>query len=162
MRAHFDVFPRGTYRIMALKQFRNPGVTALSVPGLLVCALLACALLPCALLTGCRATPPSNWSALVPPATQSLADPLPTTQANISLGSQTYQLYCNSCHGEHGEGHSGRPALNTARVQHETDGDIYWILHNGSKGHGMPAWRSLGDPDLWQLVQYIRTLPPQT
>jgi mono/diheme cytochrome c family protein len=89
-----------------------------------------------------------------------MVNPLPPSPLNIADGTQSYQLYCSGCHGAAGTGRKGRPALDTARVEGETDGEIYWILHNGSKGHGMPAWRSLGDQNLWQLVLYLRTLTP--
>jgi mono/diheme cytochrome c family protein len=111
------------------------------------------------LLGGCNQPyVPSAWRTQVPAATRALLNPLPPSALNIADGSQSYQLYCSGCHGTDGTGRRGRPALDTARVHGETDGEIYWILHNGSKGHGMPAWRSLGDQDLWQLVVYLRTL----
>ena len=115
-----------------------------------------------AALVGCnRAEPaPSGWRALVPAETRALADPLPPASANVDAGRAAYRLYCASCHADDAGGRRGRPSLRTARVRGETDGEIFWILKNGSKGHGMPAWRSLGDPTLWQLVQYIRALPP--
>ncbi len=114
------------------------------------------------MLTGCTAAPyvPSPWRAEVPPAARALADPLPPSHVNLQAGRDAYNLYCASCHAEDGAGRRGRPSLRTARVRGETDGELYWILENGSKGHGMPAWRSLGDTSLWQLVEYIRSLPP--
>ncbi len=115
-----------------------------------------------AALAGCKHAEPavSGWLSQVPPETRALADPLPPTGANIAEGRSTYGLYCTSCHADDAGGRRGRPSLRTAHVRGETDGEIFWILQNGSKGHGMPAWRSLGDPALWQLVQYIRALPP--
>ena len=114
------------------------------------------------LLTGCSSAPyvPSQWRAEVPVETRALADPLTPSHANLGAGRDAYSLYCASCHAEDGAGRRGRPDLRTARVHSETDGELYWILKNGSKGHGMPAWRSLGDTSLWQLVEYIRSLPP--
>ena len=113
------------------------------------------------LLTGCNSTyKPSAWRAQVPAPARAGPDPLPQSAANRAGGRQAFQLYCTSCHGAEGAGRPGRPSLRTARVRGETDGEIHWILVNGSKGHGMPAWRSLGDTALWQLVQYIRTMPP--
>lgn len=112
-------------------------------------------------LAGCQARPyvPSQWRAQVPAETRGLADPLPASPANLQAGRDAYSLYCAGCHAGDGAGRRGRPSLRTARVRGETDGEIYWILENGSKGRGMPAWRSLGDRSLWQLVVYIRSLP---
>lgn len=87
-------------------------------------------------------------------------NPLPQNHPNMEAGRDAYGLYCGSCHSSDGGGRRGRPSLRNARVRGETDGELYWILENGSKGHGMPAWRSLGDPALWQLIEYIRAMPP--
>ena len=111
---------------------------------------------------GCSSGPykPSAWRAQAPAAARALNNPLPSSAANISAGRDAYGLYCASCHNADGGGRRGRPSLRNERVRGETDGEIYWILENGSKGHGMPAWRSLGDTALWQLVEFIRSMPP--
>ncbi len=103
---------------------------------------------------------PSLWRTQVPPVTRALHDPLPQTAANVEAGREVYNRRCAGCHATDGGGRRGRPSLRTARVRGETDGEIFWILENGSKGHGMPAWRQLGDTALWQLVEYIRSMPP--
>lgn len=114
------------------------------------------------LLPGCgKAFQPSHWRTLVPPAQRALTDPLPSTAANVAAGAQTYQMYCIGCHRADAGGSRAYPSLRNARVRGESDGELEWILLNGSKGHGMPAWRSLGTTDLWQLVQYLRSLPLQ-
>ncbi len=119
------------------------------------------ATLPLLLLAGCsKPYKPSAWRAAVPAAARAQTNPLPQTAANIASGRETYQLYCSSCHAQDGAGRRNRPSLRNARVRGEADGEIHWILVNGSKNHGMPAWRSLGDPALWQLVEYIRAMPP--
>ena len=114
------------------------------------------------LLAGCGPSTyvPSRWLSQVPVASRAQTDPLPPTPANIHEGAQQYGLYCTECHGQDGAGRRNRPSLRDARVRNETDGEIHWILVNGSKGHGMPAWRSLGEDALWQLVLAIRAMPP--
>ena len=114
------------------------------------------------LFAGCGGSDyqPSAWRAQVPPATRLLHNPLPPSTLNVANGREAYGQYCSSCHGSDGSGRRNRPSLRNARVRGETDGESYWILENGSKGHGMPAWRSLGDATLWQLVEYIRAMPP--
>ncbi len=118
-------------------------------------------LLPLLALAACsKPYVPSAWLATVPPAARDTLNPLPRSAANADSGRDAYALYCSSCHGDDGAGRRARPSLRNSRVRGETDGEIHWILVNGSKGHGMPAWRSLGDPALWQLVEYIRSMPP--
>ena len=113
------------------------------------------------LLIGCNSTyKPSAWRSQVPATARAQLNPLPPADAHVQEGRKLYQLYCSSCHAEDGAGRRNRPSLRTERVRGETDGEIHWILVNGSKGHGMPAWRSLGDTALWQLVEYIHSMPP--
>ncbi len=38
------------------------------------------------------------------------------------------------------------------------DGQLFWIIRNGSAGTGMPAFSDLGDEQIWQLVHFLRTL----
>ncbi len=113
-------------------------------------------------LAGCGGSTyvPSAWRDQVPAPARVEHNPLSQSTANVQAGNQLYGLYCSSCHGDDGAGRRNRPSLRSARVRCETDGEIHWILVNGSKGHGMPAWRSLGDTALWQLVEYIRSMPP--
>ena len=51
-------------------------------------------------------------------------------------------------------------------TQHLTDGEIYYIIHNGIRLTGMPAWgeagKVLNDDDSWKLVLFIRHLPQIT
>lgn len=39
-----------------------------------------------------------------------------------------------------------------------SDGQLYWIIKNGSPGTGMMAFAGMPDNQIWQLIQYIRTL----
>jgi hypothetical protein len=45
-----------------------------------------------------------------------------------------------------------------------TDGELYWIIKNGIRLTGMPAWGDPGDDDResWGLVAFIRHLPSLT
>lgn len=118
------------------------------------------ALLTGPLIAGCNSTyTPSHWREQVPAAQRAQHATLPGTPANVQAGQDAYTLYCARCHADDALGTHGRPGLRSARVHGETDGEIFWILRNGTH-HGMPDWRGLGDTTLWQLVQYIRSLPP--
>jgi hypothetical protein len=39
-----------------------------------------------------------------------------------------------------------------------SDGQLFWIIKKGSPGTGMMAFAGLPDDQVWQLIQYIRTL----
>ena len=38
------------------------------------------------------------------------------------------------------------------------DGQLFWIVRNGSPGTSMPDFRGLSDEQIWQLVLHLRTL----
>jgi mono/diheme cytochrome c family protein len=57
------------------------------------------------------------------------------------------------------QGKKKRPSLRTTRIQSEaTEGDLHWLVVNGNIRHGMPSWSKLPDPQIWQLVSYLRSL----
>lgn len=80
--------------------------------------------------------------------------------------------HCAACHANNGSGDTemGRnlypraPDMRTAETQHLTDGELYWIIENGVRLTGMPAWGSGGehDHDTWKLVHFVRHLKDLT
>ena len=38
------------------------------------------------------------------------------------------------------------------------DGQLFWIIRNGSPGTGMPAFKNLKDREIWLIVHYLRKL----
>ena len=54
------------------------------------------------------------------------------------------------------------PCSSRARCRPYTDGQLHWIIKNGIAPSGMPAARDIfHDEEIWQLVLYIRHLPPK-
>ena len=55
--------------------------------------------------------------------------------------------------------------MRRGRTQNLTDGELFWIIENGIRFTGMPAW-STGTPEgeqaSWNLVHFIRRLPKLT
>jgi hypothetical protein len=41
-----------------------------------------------------------------------------------------------------------------------SDGQLFWIIRNGSPGTGMMAFAGLSDEQTWQLILYVRSLAP--
>jgi mono/diheme cytochrome c family protein len=76
--------------------------------------------------------------------------------------------HCALCHANDGSGRTeiGRslfpnaPDMRLADTQDLTDGELYWIIENGVRLTGMPAWGPGGgnDADTWKLVHFIRHL----
>ena len=93
--------------------------------------------------------------------------PLGTT-ASIEAGSEHYGLDCGICHGVDGRAQtpSGQwmypraADLTSKRVQSCSDRELFWIINNGIRFTGMPAFGKIEAPDnIWGLVKYMRTLP---
>ena len=52
------------------------------------------------------------------------------------------------------------PDLTLPRVQARPDGEIFWIVSNGIKMTGMPAFSPTHKPDeIWKVVAFLRHLP---
>src|SRR5579883_1849351 len=104
----------------------------------------------------------------IPIQATNLQNPFPANPETIERGQQVYQQSCALCHGA--DGHSatelGRgmypPAmdLTSPHVQHWSDGDLFWIIQNGIRLTGMPAWNgAISEEDMWKLARFIHALP---
>jgi hypothetical protein len=38
------------------------------------------------------------------------------------------------------------------------DGQLFWVIKNGSPGTGMMPFGNLSDDEVWELIHYIRSL----
>jgi mono/diheme cytochrome c family protein len=101
----------------------------------------------------------SGWRAHVPEKDRGRVNPLPQTGENAAAGEQLYRRNCVVCHGRTGEGTGRRPNLRSEQVRATSDGELMWILSNGTLLHGMPSWSKLPEQQRWQIIEYLRTLP---
>ena len=99
-----------------------------------------------------------KWLTRVPEKDRAIANPYATNPDAQAAGSKLFARYCAECHGENGEGKGGHPALVSSRVSHASDGELQWLLRNGSLRNGMPSWSSLPVEQRWQIITHIRTL----
>ena len=101
---------------------------------------------------------------VAPAAEKAKKNPVPSDKKTIDQGEKIAKINCASCHGAKGKGDGAAAvALNpkpadwtSARVQDESDGEIFWKITTG-RGP-MPSWRHLPESDRWAIVRYIRTL----
>ena len=110
----------------------------------------------------------------VPAAERDLKNPLPLTDANVAEGRAHFADHCAVCHGNDGRGETEMgqglypkaPDMRDHDTQEMTDGEIFYIIKNGVRFTGMPAWGATeghaDDEDNWELVHFIRHLPKQT
>ena len=71
-------------------------------------------------------------------------------------GLKLYKRYCASCHEKSLSTMSSAPSLNTLSIRTIPAGYLFWYLKNGNLRRGMPAWSSLPDERLWQIVTYLQ------
>lgn len=98
-------------------------------------------------------------------------NPVKATPETLAKGLAHYRSMCLTCHGagtvdpsEIGEGlNPPAPDLTQPSVQSKTDGELFWIVQNGIRMTGMPAFGPTHkDEELWTLVVVMRHLPELT
>lgn len=99
--------------------------------------------------------------ARAPAAAQAWENPYAARPEAIRAGKKLYERHCSGCHGLEGNGGEEAPDLHSPVVQAAPPGVLFWFLKNGNLREGMPSWSRLPDQQRWQLVTYLRTLPPQ-
>ena len=99
-----------------------------------------------------------------------LKNPLPPSHENIFAGQTLFHFDakpgpCRVCHGISGNGlgflfrqlsPSPRNFTCSQTVDPLPDGQLFWIIRNGSPGTAMPAFKNLDEDQIWQLIHYIR------
>jgi mono/diheme cytochrome c family protein len=105
------------------------------------------------------ASPDGAWLNKVPSKDRDRTNPYANQPDAVAAGQRVFHDHCAHCHGEDAEGTKKRPSLRTERVQQQaSEGDLHWLLVNGYMSHGMPSWSKLGDPQIWQVITYVRSL----
>jgi mono/diheme cytochrome c family protein len=109
----------------------------------------------------------------IPRGARERTNPVPRTPESIREGLEHFADHCATCHANNGSGdvEIGRnlypkpPDMRHAPTQSLSDGELFFIIENGVRLTGMPAW-STGTADgeraSWHLVNFIRHLPKIT
>jgi len=107
----------------------------------------------------------------IPASERDAKNPFAPTAEVLGEARAHFADHCATCHGNDGSGkteigqnlYPKTPDLRQSETQSLTDGQIYYIIHNGIRLTGMPAWGGPGeDDDSWKLVLFIRHLPQMT
>jgi mono/diheme cytochrome c family protein len=107
--------------------------------------------------TAC-ATAQAPWQGHISAADRAKANPYANRPEAVEAGSHLFAEHCAQCHGSDALGRKKRPSLRTPEVQQAADGEIFWLLRNGSLRKGMPSWSSLPEPVRWQIIAYVKSL----
>ena len=112
-------------------------------------------------------------SVAVPSEARAHANPVPDTPDVQAAARAHWADHCAGCHANDGSGdtpmgkrtYPPAPDMRLASTQQMTDGELFYIIQNGIRFSGMPAWGDGSDHDAqdsWKLVHFIRHLPQLT
>ena len=100
---------------------------------------------------------------------RALTSPLPNSPKVVDQGQALYNGKggCVNCHGKEGNGNgplaaqlnpSPRNFQHPGFWRHRTEGEIFWVIKNGSAGTSMVGFSGqMTDEEIWSLIQYVRS-----
>ena len=109
----------------------------------------------------------------IPLEERNAQNPIPLSPDVMKESLAHFADHSATCHANHGSGQTpiGKnlypkaPDLRLADTQSMSDGELFWLIHNGISFTAMPAWGEGDldkDLDSWKLVHFIRHLQQLT
>jgi mono/diheme cytochrome c family protein len=91
-------------------------------------------------------------------------------EAMIARGASLYRASCESCHGAPGVapepfalGMTPTPVPLVHTARHWPPEDVFWVVKEGIKMTGMPAWKyRMRDEDIWDVVAFLPAMANMT
>jgi mono/diheme cytochrome c family protein len=109
----------------------------------------------------------------IPADAKSRVNPIGNSPEVMEAARAHWADHCASCHANDGSGdtvigknlYPPAPDMRLPDTQQLTDGELFYIIQNGIRLTGMPAWgngTAQDEEDSWKLVHFIRHLPQVT
>jgi mono/diheme cytochrome c family protein len=105
----------------------------------------------------------------IPSSARATQNRVPASDKNLRDARLHFADHCATCHGNDGGGdtmighglYPKPPDLRLPEAQKLSDGELFWIIENGVRFTGMPAFGGGhgAQEDSWKLVHFIRHLP---
>jgi cytochrome c553 len=110
--------------------------------------------------------------ARAPTEAKNMANPFPLSDDVLLEGERIYQTKgtCFTCHGTSGRGDgpaglelNPRPRnfINPQFHELRTDGELFWVIRNGSPGTRMFSYAPsiIPEEEAWKVIHFLRTMP---
>ncbi|MDQ6891206.1 MAG: c-type cytochrome [Acidobacteriota bacterium] len=112
-----------------------------------------------------------HWA--IPSRARETKNPVSDSPEAVAAGRAHFADHCATCHGNDGKGkteigqnlYPKAPDMSGPGTQKLSDAEIFYIIKNGVRLTGMPAWGKdtpEDDRQSWQLVAFIRHMPSIT
>jgi mono/diheme cytochrome c family protein len=105
----------------------------------------------------------------LPRDAKEMQNPVPASDEGLTEAREHWADHCANCHANDGSGqvrmgqqmYPPSPDMRKEGTQRKTDGELFYIIENGIRLSGMPAWGGSAHSrqDSWKLVRFIRHLP---
>ena len=101
----------------------------------------------------------------IPPQDAARVNSVKPTAESLAKGKKMYGYDCAMCHGKNGDGKGDMAEdmknvtdfTDPAALKNRTDGELFYIIRKG-KGEMPPEGDRAKDDDIWNMVNYIRSL----
>jgi mono/diheme cytochrome c family protein len=101
----------------------------------------------------------------IPPEAAAKVNPVKPTPESLAKAKKLYGIDCAMCHGANGDGKGDMASdmknvtdfTNPDALKNRTDGELFYVIRHG-KGEMPPEGDRAKDEDVWNLVNYIRSL----
>jgi mono/diheme cytochrome c family protein len=111
--------------------------------------------------------------AAIPVQARDQRNPVPASDEILAEARAHWADHCAGCHANNGSGdtemgkhlYPPAPDMRNFATQNLSDAELFYIIQNGIRLTGMPAWgtgASHDEQDSWKLVRFIRHLPKLT
>jgi mono/diheme cytochrome c family protein len=105
------------------------------------------------------------------PEARKVKNPVAATAESSAAGKALFMKNCRFCHGEDAKGDGPMAPKDTHPAnlvddkwdRGSTDGEIFAVIRNGAgPKFDMKPQKALSDQDIWNIINYLRSIGPQT